>query len=156
MLHKFMLQVWQHMFFIYFFYKFSFFSKNLFQQQQKIFRSIWNLFLRKKCCATKEKYLGTHIRNSWNSNILKNLLQFHEKVARVPKALSWAHFNNEPRVQEKEQVKDQPHIDFCSLSNNSKYQLGAPDVTTVFPTWAYGRFKEIQSNFRRKKLHRTN
>ena len=87
---------------------------------------------------------------------MKNLLQFHEKVARVPKALSWAHFNNEPRVQEKEQVKDQPHIDFCSLSNNSKYQLGAPDVTTVFPTWAYGRFKEIQSNFRRKKLHRTN
>ena len=28
-------------------------------------------------------------------------------------------------------------------------------MTTVFHTWAYGRFIEIQSNIRRKKLHRT-
>ena len=28
-------------------------------------------------------------------------------------------------------------------------------MTTVFPAWAYGRFTEIQSNLRRKKLHRT-
>ena len=29
-------------------------------------------------------------------------------------------------------------------------------MTTVFHAWAYGRFVEIQSNLRRKKLHRTN
>ena len=29
-------------------------------------------------------------------------------------------------------------------------------MTTVFHTWPYGRFIEIQSNLRRKKLHRTN
>ena len=29
-------------------------------------------------------------------------------------------------------------------------------MTTVFYAWLYGRFIEIQSNFRRKKLHRTN
>ena len=32
----------------------------------------------------------------------------------------------------------------------------SPDVTTVFHTWARGRFIEIQSNLKRKKLHRTN
>ena len=32
----------------------------------------------------------------------------------------------------------------------------SPDMTTAFHTWAYGRFIEIQSNLRRKKLHRTN
>ena len=44
------------------------------------------------------------------------------------KKLSWPHFDNEsPRVQEKQQVKDQQScIFFSSLSNNSKQQLGAP------------------------------
>ena len=32
----------------------------------------------------------------------------------------------------------------------------SPDMTTVFHTWSYGRFIEIQSNLRRKRLHRTN
>ena len=36
------------------------------------------------------------------------------------------------------------------LSSNSGT---SPDVTTVFHTRAYGRFKEIQSNLRRKKLN---
>ena len=31
-----------------------------------------------------------------------------------------------------------------------------PDMTTVFYTWPYGRFIEIQSNFRRKNLYRRN
>ena len=39
-----MLQVWLHMFFIYFLYKFSFFSKKLFQQQKNL-KSIWIFFL---------------------------------------------------------------------------------------------------------------
>ena len=29
-------------------------------------------------------------------------------------------------------------------------------MTTVFHAWLYGRFIEIQSNLRRKKLHKTN
>ena len=29
-------------------------------------------------------------------------------------------------------------------------------MTTVFDTWLYGRFIKIQSNLRRKKLHRSN
>ena len=29
-------------------------------------------------------------------------------------------------------------------------------MTTVFCAWLYGRFIEIQSNLKRKKLHRTN
>ena len=32
----------------------------------------------------------------------------------------------------------------------------SPDLTTVFHTWPYGKFIEIQSTLRRKKLHRTN
>ena len=35
--------------------------------------------------------------------------------------------------------------------------MGAsPDVPMVFHAWAYGRFIEIQSNPKRKKLHRMN
>ena len=47
------------------------------------------------------------------------------------------------------------------LKNALYYPLVAtrstsPDMTTVFHAWPYGRFIEIQSDLRRKKLHRTN
>ena len=32
----------------------------------------------------------------------------------------------------------------------------SPDMTALLHTWPYGRFIEIKSNLRRKKLHRTN
>ena len=32
----------------------------------------------------------------------------------------------------------------------------SPDMATVFRAWPYGRFIEIQSNLRKKKLHGTN
>ena len=32
----------------------------------------------------------------------------------------------------------------------------SPDMTTVFHAWPYGRFIGLQSNLRRKKLHKTN
>ena len=49
------------------------------------------------------------------------------------------------------------HIQFCSLSNNSKWQLGAPaDMTTVFHAWSYDRSTETPSNLRKKKFHQTN
>ena len=41
--------------------------------------------------------------------------------------LNWLHFHNQPKAQEKQQVN--LHIRFCSLSNNSKQQLGAPAQT---------------------------
>ena len=44
--------------------------------------------------------------------------------------LNWQHFADEPKVQERQQVKDQVlHIHFCSLSNNSKKQLRVPAQT---------------------------
>ena len=45
------------------------------------------------------------------------------------KDLSWPHLDDEPRVQEKQQVATE------------STSLG---VTAVFHTWAYGRFIEIQ------------
>ena len=70
------------------------------------------------------------------------------------KDLSWSYFDNEPRVQEKQQVKDQQSCIFQQFQVATRGT--SPDVTTVFHTWAYGRFIEIQSSLRRKKLHRTN
>ena len=46
--------------------------------------------------------------------------------------LSWLHLHDEPGVQERQEVKDQKfylHLDFCSLSNIFKQQLGAPAQT---------------------------
>ena len=49
------------------------------------------------------------------------------------------------------------YIHFCSLSNNSKKQVGVTAQTwlQIFHTWPNKRFIETQSNLRRKKLHRT-
>ena len=45
------------------------------------------------------------------------------------------------------------HIRFCSLSNNSKWQRGAPAQNdSHIPCMGYGTFIEMLSNFRRKKL----
>ena len=79
------------------------------------------------------------------------------------KHLSWLHFNNEPRVQERQQAREGPtvlNIWFCSLSRNSKYnyehQPRYDHSTPCMAVWQYGRFIEITSNLRRKKLLRTN
>ena len=49
------------------------------------------------------------------------------------------------------------NIRFCSLSNNSTWQLGALRKTVQqFHARTYDRIIEIQSNLRRKKLHRAN
>ena len=79
MLHKFMLQVRQHVFLIYFF-KILFFLKKFFQIDLNFFFVAQINFLRKKC-ATKEKYLGTLKIFLWNCNNFKIFFQFHEKVA---------------------------------------------------------------------------
>ena len=84
--------------------------------------------------------------------VLKNIYQSNT----YREDLSWPHFDDEARVQEKQQVKDQQSCIF----NPEQIQVAtggtSPDMTTVFHTWTYGRFIEIQSNLRGKKLHRTN
>ena len=85
--------------------------------------------------------------------VLKNIYQSNTYT----KDLSWSHFDNEPRIHEKQQVKDQQScilVFVACLTIPSR--TTSPDVTTAFHTWVYGRFIEIQLNLRRKKLHRTN
>ena len=75
------------------------------------------------------------------------------------KDLGWLHFNNELMVQERNQVKDQkssisiivayPNFQVATRSTSSY-------MTTVYHTWLYRIFMEIQKNLRRQKLPRTN
>ena len=74
------------------------------------------------------------------------------------KDLNWLHFDDGPRVQERQQVKDQQScisIFVAYLKFQVATRSTSLDVTTVFHAWAYGRFVEMQSNLRRKKLYRT-
>ena len=68
------------------------------------------------------------------------------------KCLSRPYFYNDLRAEERQQVLDQQFY----ISVSVTYLLGTrstcPDTTTAFHALAYGRFSEIQSNFRRKKL----
>ena len=68
------------------------------------------------------------------------------------KDLSWLHFNDEPRAQERYKIKDQhknqrePAYVFVAYltipSSNLGHQVASrgtsPDVTTVFHAWVYG------------------
>ena len=60
------------------------------------------------------------------------------------KDLHWLHFDDEPRVQQRQQVKDQQSC--------KSFFVAYP---TIFHAWAYDSFIEMQSNLRSKKLHRT-
>ena len=96
-------------------------------------------------------------KSKWNqlSQFLKNIYQSNT----YRKDLSWPHFDNEPRVQEKQQVKDQQScisVSVACLTIPIATGGTSSDMVAVFYTWVYGRFLEIQSNLRRKKLHRTN
>ena len=75
------------------------------------------------------------------------------------KDLNWIHFDNEPRVQERqrEKVKYQQFwisifVAYLTIST----RISCPDMTTVFHAWPYGKFIEIQNQFRRNKLHKAN
>ena len=71
------------------------------------------------------------------------------------KDLSWLHFNDEPRIQEKAASEYPAYLFFQLLQ---QFQVAtkstSPDMTTIFHAWLYGRFIEIQSNLWRTKLHR--
>ena len=86
--------------------------------------------------------------------VLKNIYQSNT----YRKDLSWPHFDDESGVQEKQQVKDQQSCSFLELVQ--QFQIAtrgaSPDVTTVFNTLMYGGFIGIQSNLRKKKLHKMN
>ena len=59
------------------------------------------------------------------------------------KDLSWLHFDDEPRVQERQWVKDQQFYKSVFVAYPT-----IPHMTTVFHAWPYG--------LRRGKFHRTN
>ena len=69
---------------------------------------------------------------------------------------SWLHFDDELKVQEMQQMKDQQS--FISVFELTKqFQVATRSTKpTLFHEWPYGRFIEIQNNFKRKKLHRMN
>ena len=58
------------------------------------------------------------------------------------KYLSWLHFGNEPRVQERQQMEDQRTCISVFV---------ACPTNPVFHAWPYGRFIEIKNNLRKKK-----
>ena len=75
------------------------------------------------------------------------------------KDLSWLHLNDEPRVQEKQQVKGQQSyisvfVVFLTIPSNNYEHQPRHDNSILYK--AAVRYTEIQSNFRRKKLHRMN
>ena len=74
----------------------------------------------------------TLTKRKWNQ-----LSQFWRTSTEVmPIDLSWPHFNNQPRVEEKQQLKDQQSCIFATRGTS-------PDVTAAFYTWVYGRFIKI-------------
>ena len=72
------------------------------------------------------------------------------------KDLSWLHFHDDPRVQQRQQVKDQQSYISVFVAYQVATRSTSSDMTTVFHALPYGRFVEIQTNLRRQKLHRNN
>ena len=75
------------------------------------------------------------------------------------KDLSWLHFDVEQGFKRGKGVKDQQFHIFTTVAYLI-YSIAArstnPDIMTVFHVRPHGRFIDIKSNHRRKKLHRTN
>ena len=75
------------------------------------------------------------------------------------KNLRWLHFEDEPRVQEKQEVKDQQYYIYPFLKLiqylRAPSTSTSPDMQIAFRAKPYGRFIEIQSNHTRKKPHKT-
>ena len=73
------------------------------------------------------------------------------------KDLSWLHFDDEPKVQERQQGKDQKScisifVAYLTItSNNQEHQ---PRDDNSIHTWPLGRFIKIQSNFRQGCIQR--
>ena len=74
------------------------------------------------------------------------------------KDLVWLHFDNDLRTQEKQRKRKQTciFVFLTYLTFPSSSQEHQPRHGNIISCKAYGRFIEITSNLRRKKLHRTN
>ena len=113
--------------------------------------------------ATKNHAISHNNKyNSLENKEVEPVEPFHMKIYQINtyrKDLGWLHFEDEPKVQERQQVKDQQSfisIFVVYLTKQVAAMSTGPDMTTVFYERPYGRFKEIQSNPRIKKLHTTN
>ena len=86
------------------------------------------------------------LKNIWQSNTYR-------------KDLRWSHFDNEARIQKKQQKKDQQSCIFifaACLTIPSSNEGHLPRFDNSIPCIAYVWIIEIQSNLGRKKLHRMN
>ena len=71
------------------------------------------------------------------------------------KDLSWLYFYDDPRVQERQQMLKQSYIP-VSVAYIQVEARSTSQMTTVFHARPLAGFIEIQSNLKRKNLHRTN
>ena len=78
--------------------------------------------------------------------ILKNIYQGNP----YRKDLTWPHFDDEPRVQEKDQQSCIFGFVLC-LTIPMATRGTSSDETSVFHIWAFGRFIEIQSILQEKE-----
>ena len=69
---------------------------------------------------------------------------------------SWLNFDDEPRVQKRQQLKDKRSyipVSVAYILYPSNIRSTSSDMSRVFHAKPYGRFIEIKSNLKRKKLH---
>ena len=71
------------------------------------------------------------------------------------KDVSWLHFDDEPRVQERQQVNDQKSYIFIFVTYLTIPSNNWEDQPRHDNSRPYSGFREIQSNLRGKKLYRT-
>ena len=64
------------------------------------------------------------------------------------KDLNWLHFHDEPRVEERQQGKDQQSYIFVFEVYLTFFQVVArstsPDTTAVFHAWLYGTYRDTE------------
>ena len=72
------------------------------------------------------------------------------------KDLNWLHFDNDPKVQESQQVKDQQSHISVSVVYLTYLSSTSPGKTTVLHACQYGSIIDIKSNLWRKKPYKMN
>ena len=73
--------------------------------------------------------------------------------------LYWPYFDDEPRFQVRQQMRDQQsymRVSLPYLTYPSNIRSTSPDMTREFYTKPDDGFIKMKNNLRRKKLHRTN
>ena len=117
--------------------------------------STCSVFSRQRLHAVYQNHKWTPHKNKKAEPVQSVKMNIYQ--SNTTKKLNWLHFDNQPR-NSRQAASAGPtllHTLLWSLSNTSKQQLGASAMNKVFHAWLHGRFIEIKSNLRRKKLHRT-